>query len=134
MYERLKGQGLEILAFPCNQFGGQEPWAEPKIKEFVSQYPAKFPMFSKIEVNGANTHPIYQWLKKSLPGDVTWNFESKFIVNRDGIPVKRFSKDEFSTIEAYIVEQLKIPAGSESKPQSSISESNSNIENAHSSL
>jgi len=107
MYERLHESGLEILAFPCNQFGGQEPWAEPKIKEFVSQYPVKFPMFSKIDVNGENTHPVYEFLKKCLPGDITWNFESKFIVDRNGVAIKRFSKDDFKTIEAFIGNTLK---------------------------
>jgi len=94
LYKKYHDSGLEILAFPCNQFGKQEPLSEAKIKLFVTEkYGVTFPMFSKIDVNGKNAHPIFQFLRKKLPGtlgtSIKWNF-TKFLCNRDGIPVKRY--------------------------------------------
>jgi glutathione peroxidase len=93
VYEKYKGQGLAVLGFPCNQFGGQEPKAEPDIKEFcTSTYNVTFPMFSKIEVNGPNRNPLYAILagkESPVPGDIKWNF-TKFLVGRDGKILKRF--------------------------------------------
>eukprot|EP01120_Amphizonella_sp_Union-15-10_P013369 TRINITY_DN618_c0_g4_i2.p1 TRINITY_DN618_c0_g4~~TRINITY_DN618_c0_g4_i2.p1 ORF type:complete len:116 (-),score=20.96 TRINITY_DN618_c0_g4_i2:92-439(-) len=94
LYKKYKESGLEILAFPCNQFGRQEPGNETQIKKFVTEkYGVTFPMFSKIEVNGKNAHPIFHFLRKKLPGtlgtSIKWNF-TKFLCNRDGIPVKRY--------------------------------------------
>jgi len=83
-----------VLAFPCNQFGGQEPWPEAEIKKFVEQFKVEFPMFSKSDVNGANTSAVYKLLKGAFPGDITWNFASKFIVNHQGIPIRRFDKSD----------------------------------------
>jgi len=69
LYKKYHDSGLEILAFPCNQFGKQEPLSEAKIKLFVTEkYGVTFPMFSKIDVNGKNAHPIFQFLRKKLPG------------------------------------------------------------------
>ena len=85
-----------MLAFPCNQFGEQEPGTDAEILEFAtSNYDATFPMFSKIEVNGNGACELYQWLRAEQPGDaetsdITWNFE-KFLVDRDGKVVQRFS-------------------------------------------
>lgn len=85
-----------MLAFPCNQFGKQEPGTEAEIWEFAtSKYQANFPMFSKIEVNGEAACDLYQWLKTQQPGsgdksDITWNFE-KFLVDRNGEVVERFA-------------------------------------------
>jgi len=99
MYQEYKGQGLEILGFPCNQFGGQEPASESEIKEFCSlTYQVTFPMFTKLEVNGENTAPLYNYLKEELPGlmgskAVKWNF-TKFFINKNGIPKKRFAPKE----------------------------------------
>lgn len=96
LYDRYGGQGLVILGFPCNQFLGQEPWSEEKIAEFCStKYNVTFPMFSKIEVNGAGRAPLYRHLTSmQLPpvgnGDISWNFE-KFLIGRDGQPRARFS-------------------------------------------
>jgi glutathione peroxidase len=84
-----------VLAFPCNQFGKQEPGTEAEIWEFAtSKYQANFPMFSKIDVNGDDACDLYQWLKTQQPGgsdtsDITWNFE-KFLVDRNGNVVQRF--------------------------------------------
>ncbi|RMX36863.1 hypothetical protein pdam_00000923 [Pocillopora damicornis] len=87
-------KGLRILAFPCNQFGGQEPGTEREIKEFVSTYGVEFDMFGKIDVNGSNADPLYVFLKNAKHGTLTnnikWNF-TKFLCDRHGVPVKRYS-------------------------------------------
>lgn len=67
MYDRLAPRGFEVLAFPCNQFGGQEPGTAAEIRKFVSGYGVKFPVFGKIDVNGPNTHPLYAFLKSGTP-------------------------------------------------------------------
>lgn len=85
-----------MLAFPCNQFGAQEPGTDAEILEFAtSKYDATFPMFSKIEVNGDGAAPLYQWLRSEQPGDgetdaITWNFE-KFLIDKQGNVVARFA-------------------------------------------
>jgi glutathione peroxidase len=81
-----------VLAFPCNQFGAQEPGTDAEILEFAtSKYDANFPMFSKIDVNGSESCELYQWLHEQTGGgDITWNFE-KFLVGRDGKVVGRYS-------------------------------------------
>jgi glutathione peroxidase len=95
LYQKYKDKGLVILGFPCNQFGNQEPGTEKEISEgCLINYGVSFPMFSKIEVNGENAHAIYKYLKDKLPGlfgnKIKWNF-AKFLINQNGIPVKRFS-------------------------------------------
>eukprot|EP00250_Pteridium_aquilinum_P005452 c15541_g1_i1 orf=200-931(+) len=99
LYSKLKGQGFEILAFPCNQFGGQEPGTNQQIKEFAcSRFKAEYPIFDKVDVNGENTAPVYKFLKASkstgllgtLLGDkIKWNFE-KFLVDKNGQVVQRY--------------------------------------------
>lgn len=99
LYKKLKGQDFEVLAFPCNQFGGQEPGSNRDIKQFAcSRFKAEYPIFDKVEVNGFNTSPIYKFLKASkstgflgtLLGDnIKWNFE-KFLVDKNGQVVQRF--------------------------------------------
>jgi glutathione peroxidase len=91
-------EGLVVLGFPCNQFGAQEPGTAQEIAQFCTvNYAVDFPMFEKIEVNGDNADPLYKWLKRETPGsddrDIEWNF-AKFLVGRDGRPVKRFG-DKF---------------------------------------
>ena len=95
LYKKYKDKGLVILGFPCNQFGNQEPGGEKEIAEgCLINYGVSFPMFSKIEVNGPNAHPIYQYLKKNLTGlfgsKIKWNF-TKFLIDSNGRPVKRFA-------------------------------------------
>ena len=96
LYKKYKDEGLVILGFPCNQFSEQEPGNEAEIKSFCSlTYGVSFPMFSKIEVNGANTHPLYTYLKKEKSGllgteGIKWNF-TKFLVDRNGIVIDRFA-------------------------------------------
>eukprot|EP01004_Peranema_trichophorum_P009247 NODE_7993_length_721_cov_42.647157_g7377_i0.p1 GENE.NODE_7993_length_721_cov_42.647157_g7377_i0~~NODE_7993_length_721_cov_42.647157_g7377_i0.p1 ORF type:complete len:159 (+),score=33.43 NODE_7993_length_721_cov_42.647157_g7377_i0:57-533(+) len=95
IYQRFKDNGLVILGFPCNQFGGQEPGTEEEIVSFCSRtYNVTFPIMSKVEVNGDNTHPVYQFLKeqKSSLGmsRIKWNFE-KFLVDKSGNVVDRYT-------------------------------------------
>jgi glutathione peroxidase len=92
-YKKYSDQGLVILGFPCNQFGGQEPGSDEVIKEFcTSKYFITFPLFDKIEVNGANRHPLYNLLvgeNSPFPGDIKWNF-TKFVIGKDGKILNRF--------------------------------------------
>jgi len=89
-------QGFEVLGFPCNQFGAQEPGDAAEIASFCSlTYDVTFPMFAKIEVNGDGTHPLYAFLKKDKKGllgseGVKWNF-TKFLVGKDGQPIARYA-------------------------------------------
>lgn len=93
LYEKYKDNGLVVLAFPCNQFGGQEPGTNQEIKEFCSSnYSVTFPLFDKVDVNGEKRHPLYVALAgkdSPYPGDIKWNF-GKFLVGRDGKILKRF--------------------------------------------
>lgn len=90
LYEELRGAGLVVVGFPCNQFGGQEPATEQEIVKFCqATYAVKFPLTGKIDVNGSGRHPIYQWLTSEFPGDIEWNFE-KFLIGRDGKVKKRY--------------------------------------------
>lgn len=92
LYEKHKDDGLVILGFPCNQFGAQEPGSSEQIASFCeANYGVTFPMFSKIDVNGADASPLYSYLKSNAPkqGDIRWNFE-KFLVGKDGKVVERF--------------------------------------------
>jgi glutathione peroxidase len=93
VYEKYKDKGFVILGFPCNQFGSQEPGTDTEIKQFcTSKYFITFPLFDKIEVNGANRHPLYVALAgetSPFPGNITWNF-NKFLISRDGKILKRF--------------------------------------------
>ncbi len=96
LYEKYRDRGLEVLGFPCNQFGGQDPGSNEEIQEFCQlNYGVSFPMMGKIEVNGSGTTPLYKHLKKSAKGlagseRIKWNF-TKFLVNRDGEVVKRYA-------------------------------------------
>jgi glutathione peroxidase len=92
-YQKYKSQGLAVLGFPCNQFGGQEPGSNEDIKTFCSTtYKVTFPLFDKLDVKGPNQHPLYAALSgkdSQFPGDVKWNF-GKFLVGRDGKLIKRW--------------------------------------------
>ncbi|GMH07998.1 hypothetical protein Nepgr_009838 [Nepenthes gracilis] len=94
LYEKYKSQGFEILAFPCNQFGGQEPGSNKEIKQFAcTRFKAEFPIFDKVDVNGPSSSPLYQFLKSSAGGFlgelIKWNFE-KFLVDKNGKVVERY--------------------------------------------
>lgn len=96
LWRKYQDRGLVVLGFPCNQFGAQEPGDETAIGEFCSsKYDVTFPMFSKVEVNGENTHPVYRYLKKASPGvlgseGIKWNF-TKFLVDAKGNVVARYA-------------------------------------------
>jgi len=96
LYQEFRDQGLEILAFPCNQFGNQEPGSHEEILNFCRlQYSVTFPVFQKLEVNGSNAHPLFTYLKKEAPGilgsqDIKWNF-TKFLIDPKGNVVKRYA-------------------------------------------
>eukprot|EP00457_Paulinella_chromatophora_P013588 gb/GEZN01013911.1/.p1 GENE.gb/GEZN01013911.1/~~gb/GEZN01013911.1/.p1 ORF type:complete len:115 (-),score=17.22 gb/GEZN01013911.1/:305-649(-) len=110
LYNKYKAKGFTILAFPCNQFGGQEPGSNAEIKEFAtSKYAAEYPMFSKIDVKGSQQSPVYTHLLKCFPGDVTWNFASLFLIARDGVPKLRFDKSPWKDVEAAIRVELGLP-------------------------
>ncbi|CFN98119.1 glutathione peroxidase [Bordetella pertussis] len=91
LYRSYRNEGFVVLGFPCNQFGRQEPGDEAAIAQFCeTQYAISFPLFAKIDVNGAHAHPLYRWLKARKPGllgtrAIKWNF-TKFLVGRDGLP------------------------------------------------
>lgn len=136
LYEKYQGKGLEILDFPCNQFGAQAPGTIQEIHQFcTANYDIKFPQFDKIDVNGENAHPLYTWLKaqKGFGGfdvndqrgkmmddmlrkrdadfdkknDIKWNF-TKFLVSRDGKVLKRYEPtDKMSDIEADISKEIR---------------------------
>ncbi|MBR2114750.1 MAG: glutathione peroxidase [Prevotella sp.] len=136
LYEKYQGKGLEILDFPCNQFGAQAPGTIQEIHQFcTANYDIKFPQFDKIDVNGENAHPLYIWLKaqKGFGGfdvndqrgkmmddmlrkrdadfdkknDIKWNF-TKFLVSREGKVLKRYEPtDKMSDIEADISKEIR---------------------------
>ena len=93
VHEKYKDKGFTVLGFPCNQFAGQEPGTNEEIKQFCSsKYNVTFPLFDKIDVNGAKRHPLYVALagkESPFPGDIKWNF-GKFLIGRDGQILKRF--------------------------------------------
>ena len=95
LYDKYKDKGLEILDFPCNQFGHQAPGTEEEIQEFCTlKYKTTFPLFAKIDVNGKDAEPLFQFLKKEKGGflgdDIKWNF-TKFLISRDGTVVDRYA-------------------------------------------
>ena len=96
LYEKFKDKGIVVLGFPCDQFGHQEPGDENEIKNFCSlNYDVKFPLFAKIEVNGANAHPLYKYLKAQAKGllgseSVKWKF-NKFLIDKDGKVMTRYA-------------------------------------------
>ena len=93
LHDKYKERGFSVLAFPCNQFNGQEPGTNEEIKQFCSsKYHVTFPIFDKLEVNGQSRHPLYVALagkESPFPGDIKWNF-GKFLIGRDGKILKRF--------------------------------------------
>ena len=112
LHKEYKDKGLVILGFPCNQFAGQDPGSNEEILEFCqANYGVTFPMFEKIDVNGENAHPVYTYLKNSVPNaepeKIKWNF-TKFLIGKDGKTLKRYeSRVKPADIEADIQELLK---------------------------
>ena len=112
LYAKYQSRGLEILGFPCNQFGAQEPGSAEQIQSFCStNYSVTFPMFDKVDVNGSSTHPLYAFLREQAPGilgttGIKWNF-TKFLVSKDGQSIARMaSADGAGKMEAAIKQLL----------------------------
>ncbi|MEW6992543.1 glutathione peroxidase [Colwelliaceae bacterium 6441] len=111
IYQRYQEQGFEILAFPCNQFKQQEKGSDSEIKSFCDlNFNISFDLFSKIDVNGSNTHPIYHYLKNQAPGilgskSIKWNF-TKFLINKNGDVVKRIATITKPEAIAHDIEKL----------------------------
>jgi glutathione peroxidase len=98
LHQKYKDKGFAVLGFPCNQFGSQEPGSEAQIKTFCeTSFGVKFPLFSKVDVNGPQAHPLFNFLTEAKPGflgsrKIKWNF-TKFLVDREGVPLKRFGSN-----------------------------------------
>jgi glutathione peroxidase len=114
LYRTYKDRGLEVLGFPCNQFGAQEPGTAGDIGAFCTEnYDVSFPIFEKIEVNGADAHPLYRYLKKSKPGllglvgasGIKWNF-TKFLVDRNGSVMGRYGPSKAPKALEATIEKL----------------------------
>jgi len=115
LWRKYRDRGFEVIAFPCNQFGGQEPGTAEEIASFCdTNFGISFPLMAKIEVNGPNAPPLYQWLKAEAPGifgsrRIKWNF-TKFLIGRDGRVVRRYaSMDKPEKLEADIEALLQLP-------------------------
>lgn len=111
LWQKYGDQGFEVLAFPCNQFGGQEPGSAEQIEEFCKvNFGLSFPLMAKIEVNGPGETPLYSWLKSEAPGlmgtkSIKWNF-TKFLIGRDGKVVKRYAPTDKPESIARDIEKL----------------------------
>jgi len=111
LYQKYRGKGFEILGFPCNQFGHQDPGSNGEILEFCQlNYGVSFPMFGKIEVNGASADPLFQHLKKAAPGvlgseGIKWNF-TKFLIDAEGRVVRRYAPKDKPAAIARDIESL----------------------------
>ena len=99
LHEQYGPKGLVVLGFPCNQFGAQDPGSNEEIAQFCQlNYGVSFPMMAKVDVNGSDAHPLYQWLTKEAPGllgskAIKWNF-TKFLVGKDGRVLKRYAPQD----------------------------------------
>ena len=118
LFRKFKDRGFAVLGFPCDQFGHQEPGDENEIKSFCTlNYDVSFPLYAKIEVNGANAHPFYKWLKSEKTGvlgteAIKWNF-TKFLIDRNGHVTKRFApNDTPEKIAADVASVLEEPSRS----------------------
>ncbi|HOP19493.1 MAG TPA: glutathione peroxidase [Parvularculaceae bacterium] len=114
LYRKHRDEGFAVLGFPCNQFGGQEPAEEIEIADFcTTHYDVTFPMYSKVDVNGPEAHPLYQFIKKERPGlagstSIKWNF-TKFLTDRNGKVVDRYApQTRPNAIEKDIVTLLNV--------------------------
>ena len=111
LHKQYGDQGFEVLAFPCNQFGAQEPGDAEQIDEFCKvNFGLSFPLMAKVEVNGAGAPPLYDWLKAEAPGlmgtkSIKWNF-TKFLIGRDGKVVRRYAPNDTPASIAKDIEKL----------------------------
>ena len=112
LYERYREQGLEILAFPANNFGKQEPGSNEEIKSFCyTKYALEFPLFSKISVKGEDMHPLYHYLttQSPFPGEIEWNFQ-KFLVNQEGEVIARY-RPGLKPLSSQIIQDIEHALG-----------------------
>lgn len=114
LYKKYKEQGFEIIGFPCDQFGGQEPGNDGEIEQFCElNFGVSFPLSTKVEVNGNNTHPVFDYLKSTAPGllgskRIKWNF-TKFLVAKDGSTITRYATaTKPESIDADVAKALAI--------------------------
>ncbi len=111
LYQDYAAQGFEVLAFPCNQFGGQEPGSAEDIEQFCKvNFGLTFPLMQKIDVNGADASPLFDWMKREAPGlmgskAIKWNF-TKFLIDREGNVVKRYGPTDAPAAIAGDIEKL----------------------------
>ena len=111
LYQDYAAQGFEVLAFPCNQFGGQEPGSAEDIEQFCKlNFGLTFPLMQKIDVNGADSSPLFDWMKREAPGlmgskAIKWNF-TKFLIDREGNVVKRYGPTDAPAAIAGDIEKL----------------------------
>ena len=111
LHETYKDRGFEVLGFPCNQFGGQEPGSADEIAEFCKvNFGVTFPLMAKVDVNGQNASPLFDWMKKQAPGvlgskAIKWNF-TKFLIDREGHVVKRYGPADAPGAIAKDIERL----------------------------
>ncbi|MFK4004224.1 glutathione peroxidase [Qipengyuania sp. NPDC077563] len=111
LYQNYREQGFEVLAFPCNQFGGQEPGNAEEIEQFCKvNFGLTFPLMQKIDVNGADASPLFDWMKREAPGlmgskAIKWNF-TKFLIDREGNVVKRYGPTDAPAAIASDIEKL----------------------------
>jgi glutathione peroxidase len=110
LYQTYKDRGFEVLGFPCNQFMGQEPGNAEEIEQFCKvNFGVTFPLMAKIDVNGLNASPLYDWMKKEAPGtlftSIKWNF-TKFLIDRQGRVVKRYAPTDAPASIAKDIEKL----------------------------
>ena len=111
LWKQYGERGFEVLAFPCNQFGGQEPGTADQIEEFCKvNFGLSFPLMAKVEVNGPNETPLYSWLKSEAPGvmgtkSIKWNF-TKFLIDRQGKVVRRYAPTDKPESIAKDIEKL----------------------------
>eukprot|EP00808_Paulinella_micropora_P002536 g78971.t1 len=113
IYTKYKDQGLSIFAFPSLEFGEQEFEDPEDIKAFVAGFEGTtFPLFKTIKVNGDQADPVYKYLKQTYPEDIKWNFDSTFLINRQGVPERRFlyKNSDWQEIEYYFKKALEEPA------------------------
>jgi glutathione peroxidase len=115
LYERFRGQGFSVLAFPCDQFGHQEPGDSQQIETFcTTRFSVKFPIFEKLDVNGDKAAPLFRYLKSAAPGlfgtqRIKWNF-TKFLISRDGSSVRRFApKTKPESLVAEVERRVAVP-------------------------
>jgi glutathione peroxidase-type tryparedoxin peroxidase len=122
LYDKYKNQGLMVLGFPCNQFGGEEPGNEDEILRFAhSHYGVEFPILAKVDVNGDNADPLWRWLKQQKPGVlatefIKWNFTA-FLTDRDGKVWERFAPGvSIDDVEKVLVPLLPLQVGQQPVP------------------